>query len=85
LIDHDARILCIADISDALLATRPYREGLPVERVLAIMAKEAGTAIDAECFGALEVVLTGALIGPARVMRLGPPERSLEEDYQQAA
>lgn len=85
-IEEETRILCIADISDALLATRPYRDGLPPERVLQIMGREVGTAIDANCYGALEVVLTGALIGPAQgdvpAVRL---ERSLAEDYHQAA
>jgi putative nucleotidyltransferase with HDIG domain len=83
---EDVRILCVADISDALLATRPYREGLPPERVLGIMSREVGTGIDAESYGALEVVLTGALIGPPQgdvpAVRL---ERALAEDYQQAA
>ena len=51
-----ARILCAADICDALSASRPYREGMPTERVLEIMGREVGTAIDPDCFAALESV-----------------------------
>ncbi len=55
-----ARILCTADICDALSASRPYREGMPPERVLEIMGREVGTAIDPDCYSALEGVLQTA-------------------------
>jgi putative nucleotidyltransferase with HDIG domain len=49
----EMRILTVADIFDALAAKRPYRDALPLERVFAIMQKEAPRAIDAECLDAL--------------------------------
>jgi putative nucleotidyltransferase with HDIG domain len=48
-----ARILVVADVYDALAARRPYRDALPKEQVLAIMARETPRAIDAQCFYAL--------------------------------
>lgn len=80
-----SRILCVADVCDALRASRPYREGLPDERVLEIMQREAGSALDVECVGALRNVLAampaaGATVVPA--VQLVP---ALSEDYTQAA
>ena len=54
-----ARILAVADICDALRASRPYRPGLPLDRVLEIMRRDAGIALDADVFAALTTVLTG--------------------------
>jgi putative nucleotidyltransferase with HDIG domain len=51
-----ARILVVADVYDALAARRPYRDALPKEQVLAIMARETPRAIDAQCFYALSGV-----------------------------
>jgi HD-GYP domain-containing protein (c-di-GMP phosphodiesterase class II) len=81
-----ARIVCVADICDALRASRPYREGLPAERVIDIMSREAGTALDADCFDAMRHVLldstTPVLQAPAPAVRVVP---GLDEDYRQAA
>jgi putative nucleotidyltransferase with HDIG domain len=81
-----ARILCAADICDALSASRPYREGMPVERVLEIMGREVGSAIDADCYAALESVLQTA---PGRQPGDNTPAArsvaALAEDYAQAA
>jgi HD-GYP domain-containing protein (c-di-GMP phosphodiesterase class II) len=81
-----ARILCTADICDALSASRPYREGMPAERVLEIMGREVGTAIDPDCYSALASVLHTA---PGRAAtEQTPAARSvpaLAEDYDQAA
>ncbi len=49
-----ARILVVADIYDALAAKRPYRDALPIESVLGIIAKEVPRALDASCFEALK-------------------------------
>ncbi len=48
-----ARILCVADIYDALSAERPYRAALPREKVFAIMEKDAPRAL---CGESLEAV-----------------------------
>jgi HD-GYP domain-containing protein (c-di-GMP phosphodiesterase class II) len=51
-----ARIMAVADVFDALLADRPYRAGLPLEQVLAILRRDAGSALCADCVCALEAV-----------------------------
>ena len=54
---RETRIITVADIFDALTADRPYRDAMPVEAALSIMAGEVGSAIDADCFAALEAVV----------------------------
>ena len=49
-----SRVLAVADICEAMSAKRPYRDAMPWDRIQSIMAKDAGTAIDADCFAALE-------------------------------
>jgi putative two-component system response regulator len=41
-----ARIIAIADVFDALSSRRVYKEPMPLERVLEIMQKDAGTHFD---------------------------------------
>jgi PAS domain S-box-containing protein len=41
-----ARIFAVVDVWDALISTRPYREGWPEEKVLAYIESEAGTHFD---------------------------------------
>jgi HD-GYP domain-containing protein (c-di-GMP phosphodiesterase class II) len=53
-ISIDTRIVTVADIFDALTAERPYRGPLPVDHALAIMRNDVGTALDQNCFEALE-------------------------------
>jgi len=45
-----ARILCVADVYDALASDRPYRPAFPHERTLSIMSSEAGTKLDPALF-----------------------------------
>jgi HD-GYP domain-containing protein (c-di-GMP phosphodiesterase class II) len=47
------RILVVADIFDALTAKRPYRDALPMEKVLSMLMKETPHALDARCVEAL--------------------------------
>jgi HD-GYP domain-containing protein (c-di-GMP phosphodiesterase class II) len=78
------RVLCTADICDALRTSRPYRPGLPTERVLDIMGREVGTGIDPDCFDALQSALNGR-----REDDTGTPAvqmiPALQNDYHQAA
>ena len=79
-----SRILCVADICDALRSARPYQPALALERVLDIMGREVGTALDPDCFDTLRTVLdhaepTDEVATPAAVL----PE--LAENYHQAA
>jgi putative nucleotidyltransferase with HDIG domain len=50
----ESRILAVADVFDALSASRPYRNGMPREQVLAIMRKWSPHILDAMCIEALE-------------------------------
>jgi putative nucleotidyltransferase with HDIG domain len=45
-IPFGARILTVADVFDALISDRPYREGMPFERVIGIMREESGRQFD---------------------------------------
>ena len=56
-ISQETRIITVADIFDAISAERPYRAATPIERTLEIMREAVGTAIDADCFAALERVV----------------------------
>jgi len=56
-LDLPARILAVADVAEALSSDRPYRGALAADEVLEIMRGEAGVALDATAFAALEAVL----------------------------
>ena len=80
-----ARVLCVADICDALRSSRPYREGLATEHVLAIMRREIGTAIDPDCFSAMNAVLLASPVIEPTEIPAATIVSALAEDYQQAA
>ena len=44
----NARITAIADTFDALTSDRPYRDGMPVEKAIAILESVKGTQLDGE-------------------------------------
>lgn len=52
-----ARIIALADVFDALAAERPYKAGMPVERVRSILAEGRGTHFDPELADAFERVI----------------------------
>jgi HD-GYP domain-containing protein (c-di-GMP phosphodiesterase class II) len=81
------RVLCTSDICDALRASRPYRAGMPTERVLEIMGREVGAGLDATCFEALQIALGGVGLNHAKTEEV-PAVRlvsALADDYRQAA
>ncbi len=84
-LSRDARILCVADIFDALRSSRPYRAGLPVERILEIMGKDVGTALDPQCVEALRVVLDQSQVQTIPAVPAARLVPALAEDYDQAA
>lgn len=43
-----ARIVAVADVFDALVSKRPYKEAFPIERALDIIKKDSGTHFDPE-------------------------------------
>jgi HD-GYP domain-containing protein (c-di-GMP phosphodiesterase class II) len=53
----ESRIIAVADIYDALTADRPYRAAMPVERALAIIDGDTGSALDPACAAALKAVI----------------------------
>jgi putative nucleotidyltransferase with HDIG domain len=55
-----ARILCVADVFDALTTARSYRPALPVSEALRIMEREAGAVVDPAIFG----VFRGLILEP---------------------
>jgi putative nucleotidyltransferase with HDIG domain len=82
-----ARVLCTADVCDALRASRPYRPSMPIERVLDLMRREIGYAVDATCFEALQMAIHDETIDHPSATEV-PAVRfvpALAEDYRQAA
>ncbi len=57
-ISLETRIITTADIFDAITAERPYRGAIPIPKTLEMMAEHVGTAIDPDCFAALQRVIT---------------------------
>ncbi|MBT9585226.1 HD-GYP domain-containing protein [bacterium] len=56
-IPYAARIIAVADVFDALAAERPYKAGMPVERVQAILREGRGTHFDPDLLDAFERVI----------------------------
>jgi HD-GYP domain-containing protein (c-di-GMP phosphodiesterase class II) len=52
----ESRILAVSDIYGALVEDRPYRPGFTHEQAIAIMQKDAGLKLDADCFAALSEI-----------------------------
>jgi len=55
----DTRILTVCDVYDALISKRVYRPAWTHEDAMALLRRESGTAFDARCVAALELVVTG--------------------------
>ena len=56
-----ARIMCVADVYDALTSARSYRRALSHEEAMDIMRSEAGTVLDPELFAVFEGVIASAV------------------------
>ena len=69
-ISLETRIITTADIFDAITADRPYRGPIPIPKALEIMAETVGTAIDAQCFAALQAALARLPVLTAQGERL---------------
>ncbi len=48
----EARILAVADVYDAIASDRPYRRGMPPDKVMSIIQSEAGRQFDPEVVAA---------------------------------
>jgi len=58
----ESRIITVADIYDALTADRPYRAAMSSEKAMSILQEEVGSAVDEQCFKALEAVIEQGLL-----------------------
>ena len=56
-IPYASRIIAVADVFDALHAERPYKAGMPVGRVQAILREGRGTHFDPDLLDAFERVI----------------------------
>jgi len=79
-----ARVLCVADVFDALRGSRPYRPALSPSQALDVMRRDVGAAFDPDCFSALQSVCS--LLSPP-VVDVPPAQRvpGLGTDSHQAA
>jgi putative nucleotidyltransferase with HDIG domain len=64
-ISEGARIVCVADVFDALTTDRPYRRAFSWEDALGMMSRDAGTMFDPEVFARFERIVKGAADFPA--------------------
>jgi putative nucleotidyltransferase with HDIG domain len=65
-----ARIVAVADVFDALTSHRPYRPGMALDEAMAIIRRDAGSALDVQVVAALETLAgRGALLARTH----GPP------------
>ncbi|WP_420127693.1 HD domain-containing phosphohydrolase [Longimicrobium sp.] len=60
-----ARILCVADVYDALATDRPYRKAFPHEHTLRIMQADAGHIFDPTLFSVFREVVGGGIVTAA--------------------
>ncbi len=61
-IQTEARILCVADVLEAIASLRPYRAGLGVSKAIEILQDGRGTLFDGEAVAAAtELHADGAL------------------------
>jgi HD-GYP domain-containing protein (c-di-GMP phosphodiesterase class II) len=58
----ESRIITVADIYDALTADRPYRSAMSSEKAMSILQEEVGSAVDEQCFRALQAVIEEGLL-----------------------
>jgi diguanylate cyclase (GGDEF)-like protein len=56
-IPRSARILCIADVYDALTSRRSYKPPIPHEKAMVIMREEAGRQFDPELFAVFDELM----------------------------
>ncbi|MGH7480542.1 MAG: HD domain-containing phosphohydrolase, partial [Longimicrobiales bacterium] len=64
-IPRNARILCVADVYDALTTARSYRPALSQEEALGIMDRDAGRLLDPELYPIFRTLIAEATITAA--------------------
>lgn len=63
-LDLPTRILTVADIFDALSKDRPYRSGMPLEKIIAILDEESGDKLCPESVATLKSLISDGEIQP---------------------
>ena len=63
-LDLATRVLIVADIFDALSSDRPYRPGMPLERVLGILNEESGEKLCPESVTTLNELVSNGRLRP---------------------
>lgn len=63
-LDLPTRILIVADIFDALASDRPYRPGMPMEKVLGILNEESGEKLCPESVAAVDELVEKGVLQP---------------------
>ena len=63
-ISRDARILCVADMYEALASKRPYRADMSEVEVMSIIAKNTGAGLCPEIVSALKTFVAGGTFVP---------------------
>ena len=58
-LDLPMRVLAVADVYEALTATRPYREAMPESRAVEIIARDVPHRLDPQAFAALRALVSG--------------------------
>lgn len=74
-----ARVLCIADVYDAMTTDRSYRSAFAQEEALRIMEREAGKMLDPHVFGVFKSVITNGTLttsGPQSLNYAGTEKNS---------
>ena len=56
-----ARIVCLADVYDALTSERSYKKSLPHAQAMELMRRDVGRQFDPEMFGLFEEVMSGRM------------------------
>ena len=83
------RVLTVADVYDALISDRPYREGLSPEGALGILRRGAGVKFDERVVAALETMIKAVTVAHDESTRAVPTFGDVEvstllADVQQA-
>ncbi len=60
-----ARVLCVADVFDALTTARPYRDAYDTKDAMEIMDEMSGSTLDPELYRIFRRLVTEKRIGPA--------------------
>ena len=69
-----ARIMVVADMFEAMTAERPYRDTMPIEKVLGILDKDSGTAVCGEVVAGLRAFVDREGYTPSSFQDVEPIE-----------